>query len=396
MPAMMAASNNPPFNRDDPASGLYRHDTYVSFYLEIPSPSVANPPPPPPPATTAPAVVAPPPTTAAAVAPAVTTTVVGTTTATATTSKAAATTIINIPTFVHSNGSSTYCYDTKLTFCVATIKDASTITFTMYSTVKGWISIGTGSFMDGSTMFVAWKDGSDVLITQRIGKGHDQPPLAPKPIFTKVATPASVTIPAAFSGLIASFQIPASSNLVSASGPTNFIFATSNDPVAKPSDVNSMYPQHSVSGAFTLDVSKGGVGTTAEKSGVDLILLHGIAMFIAWAVVPPVAIFIARYLKKALGHKWYLSHVGLFLFGTGGLIVMGLVTVEVNLAPGVTRFIGSSVHGIMGTVIALALYPLQCVLGFASNYFFDENRKKVAVIDQVHWWVGRTIVCWRL
>ncbi|ORY40148.1 hypothetical protein BCR33DRAFT_370942 [Rhizoclosmatium globosum] len=92
-------------------------------------------------------------------------------------------------------------------------------------------------------------------------------------------------------------------------------------------------------------------------------------MFIAWGVIPPVAIFIARYLKNVLGHRWYLSHTGLLIYGTGGLIVAGLVVIEINVVPGVTRFVGSSTHGIMGTVVALALYPLQCLLGLRATTF---------------------------
>ncbi|KAJ3280809.1 hypothetical protein HDU79_011335 [Rhizoclosmatium sp. JEL0117] len=240
-------------------------------------------------------------------------------------------------------------------------------------------------------MFVAWKNGSDVVISQRSGHGEAQPSYNSKPVFTKVATPSSVTVPSS-ANLVFSFQLPISSGLASVRGPTSFIFATSDQSVYKPTDAASDFPQHGLHAGFSLDLSKGGSGSTNGGSGVDLLLLHGIFMFIAWAVIPPVAIFIARYLKKALGHNWYLSHTGLFIFGTGGLIIAGLVTVEVNLAPGVTRFVGSSTHGIIGTIVALALYPLQCLLGFASNFFFDENRKKVAVIDQVHWWVGRSVV----
>ncbi|KAJ3280807.1 hypothetical protein HDU79_011333 [Rhizoclosmatium sp. JEL0117] len=297
------------------------------------------------------------------------------------------------PTVVATAGSNvtTYCYDQQSSFCVATVKDSTTVTFTVYSVAKGWVGIGTGSFMDGSTMFVAWKNGANIVISQRSGRGQAQPSYNSNPVFTKVATPSSVTVPSS-ANLAFSFQIPISSGLVSVTGPSNFIFGTSDQSVSTPSDPSSNFPQHGLYSKFSLDLSKGGVGSTTGGSGVDLVLLHGIFMFIAWGVIPPVAIFIARYFKNVLGHRWYLSHTGLLIYGTGGLIVAGLVVIEINVAPGVTRFVGSSTHGIMGTVVALALYPLQCLLGYASNYFFDPNRRKVAIIDQIHWWVGRAVV----
>ncbi|KAI9349181.1 hypothetical protein BDR26DRAFT_853180 [Obelidium mucronatum] len=117
-------------------------------------------------------------------------------------------------------------------------------------------------------------------------------------------------------------------------------------------------------------------------------------MFIAWSVLPPIAIFIARYMKDRMGHNWYLSHKWIMLGGVGIFTIIGIVSVEWSLNPtdSVLRFIGSSNHGIIGTVVALIVYPLQVILGEVSNALWSAERKSIPWWDKAHWWLGRAVV----
>ncbi|ORY40147.1 hypothetical protein BCR33DRAFT_370938 [Rhizoclosmatium globosum] len=85
---------------------------------------------------------------------------------------------------------------------------------------------------------------------------------------TKVATPSSVTVPSS-ANLAFSFQIPISSGLVSVTGPSNFIFGTSDQSVSTPSDPSSNFPQHGLYSKFSLDLSKGGLDR--RPVGLELI-----------------------------------------------------------------------------------------------------------------------------
>ncbi|KAI9349185.1 hypothetical protein BDR26DRAFT_915582 [Obelidium mucronatum] len=120
---------------------------------------------------------------------------------------------------------SSYCFDSQNSFCAVALRDTSTnvITFTLYSSAAGWISIGTGSSMSGSTMFVGWKNGANVLVSQWKGSGHNVSPTTSGTVLTTVANPAIVTIPST-AAIAFSFTVPVSSNLISTTSSSNFIF----------------------------------------------------------------------------------------------------------------------------------------------------------------------------
>jgi hypothetical protein len=144
-----------------------------------------------------------------------------------------------------------------------------------------------------------------------------------------------------------------------------------------------------------MDLSKYGTSSTAtSSSGIsskNLQLIHAVAMFAAWGVFPYVAIYIARYLKDAWGHRWFQAHMGIMFYGVGILTIIGLVSIEIQVADGSQRFI-SSTHGILGTVVALVGFPLQVILGFVSDKLWSPDRVAIPVWDKVHWWLGRALV----
>ncbi|KAI8615909.1 hypothetical protein BC830DRAFT_1051467, partial [Chytriomyces sp. MP71] len=307
--------------------------------------------------------------------------------------------------------------------CLVVTRDAvsNMATFVVYSTNSGWAAIGTGSQMDGSTMFVGWSNGNhDPLISQRSTSGHNTPSQVSSVIFRQTSVPSSLNLPSS-AVLSFAFTVPMSASIISATGPSTFIFASSKTSPSTPSDPASSFPKHDIRGAFQLDVSKLGsisVGTAEDDntmtlwlvhgifmflgwivlppfaiftSSIDPILIHGILMFTAWFVACPAAIFIARYMKTRLGHLWFKTHLWLMLAGVGGLMAAGLLAVEINIPAGEARFF-TSLHGVLGTVIALIIYPLQCILGFVSDRLFKPDRVGIPIQDRIHWWLGRSVV----
>ncbi|KAJ3247473.1 hypothetical protein HDU78_004178 [Chytriomyces hyalinus] len=288
--------------------------------------------------------------------------------------------------------SSKYCADSKGSFCVSASRSSELITFTVYSSQKGWVGIGTGSLMAGSTMFVGWNNanGSAPVVSQRSASGHVMPTPDSASVFTLIETPKSLSLPAT-TALSFTFTVPISAKLVSTTGPSQFMYGVSDAAPTAPSNPSSPFPQHSSFGAFTLDVSKLGLETTGDVQAITqstLIFAHSLVMFIAWGVLPFAGIFVARYMKQRWEKSWYAIHWCLMLFGTGALTVAGLVAVEVNLGDGVARFTKSS-HAVAGAVLALGVYPAQVILGFVINALFDVERVAVPWWDHLHAWLGR-------
>ncbi|KAJ3239617.1 hypothetical protein HDU81_005598 [Chytriomyces hyalinus] len=290
---------------------------------------------------------------------------------------------------------SSFCRDTSNSLCLVSIRDekAATVTFVVYSSSSGWVGIGTGQSMIGATMFIGWSNEGQAVISQRSSSGYSLPSPVNQAIFTAVPIPAGVNLPSS-TKISFAFSVPISAGIASTTSSSNFIFAGSSRAPGSPASTSSSFGKHEFKGQFSIDVSKLGqssVGGGAATSAVDLLLIHGIFMFLAWGVLPPIAIFVARYLKARLGHTWYLTHMGLMLFGVSACIITALVCVEVNLAPGKTRFI-TTPHGIIGVTLCFAIYPMQVALGFISNALFSAERHSVPWWDQAHWWLGRSAV----
>ncbi|KAJ3194838.1 hypothetical protein HK101_001787 [Irineochytrium annulatum] len=312
-------------------------------------------------------------------------------------SAVAATPPMASPAAGNSTGSSgRYCDNAGI--CIDAIKSDTTVTFVVQCTKAGWAGIGIGSnVMAGSSIYVGYGSNS-VTISQRVGVGHSAPSIASSPSFTTVAVPATnvtpmpgVKIAFAFSRPVADTTYP-----ISTSGATNFIFAYSNTPPSDTTSTSASIVQHDGGsyGAFSLDLSKAGFvnGSSSNPFGSydvnQMRLIHGCLMFIGWGVLPYIGIFIARYMKDRLGHMWYLLHMGIMLFGVGACTAGGLVCIElVTLSP---RFFSSAgIHGIMGTLLALGIFPLQVILGFVANHMWRPDREGIPWWDQMHWWLGR-------
>ncbi|KAJ3067412.1 hypothetical protein HDU98_009367 [Podochytrium sp. JEL0797] len=276
-----------------------------------------------------------------------------------------------------------YCLDAQTTFCVSAIRNvtAATTSFTVYSSFKGWVGLGTGTTMDGSTMFIGWNNNNSTVVSQRSTSGHNPPSPTSKTLFHPLSNP-TISIPST-TAITYSFTIPISSGLVSTNTSTQFIFAVSNYPPTNPSNPSSSITQHSQFGSFEMDLSKPGnatIGATTDTnvSQPTLVLVHGILMFLAWGILAPLGIYLARYSTQKR------SHIAVMAIGVCGLTAAAIACVEVTVDPGTQRFIGSN-HGIVGTVVSLVVVPVQVILGAASA----GKMTGFKIWKPVHVWIGR-------
>ncbi|KAJ3340900.1 hypothetical protein HDU83_006846 [Entophlyctis luteolus] len=285
--------------------------------------------------------------------------------------------------------SSSFCADARGTFCAVATRYSEYTVLTVYSVYTGWVGIGSGTGMAGSTMFVGWPSNGTVTVSQRVGTGHSEPSVAASAAFAPTdAPPGSVALPPA-TGVAFSIKLaqPAQ-GILSVARASPLIFAVSNASAQAPADPSSAFPMHSSYGLFALDVSGGppGLGAGKTADGAALVLVHGLCMFAAWGLLAPLGIVVARYLKARQG-SW---HAALFC-AVGLLSATGLILVEVYVSPAVSpqrlRFIGSrSAHAIIGTSVVLAVYPLQCILGCLSRSFGWLAARKA------HRWIGALTV----
>ena len=66
-----------------------------------------------------------------------------------------------------------------------------------------------------------------------------------------------------------------------------------------------------------IGMSSGPLIASTPDQYVQILIIHGVLFFLAWTVAPFAGIFIARYMKNALGVWWYRLHMGLMLGVTG-------------------------------------------------------------------------------
>ncbi|KAJ3067704.1 hypothetical protein HDU98_009106 [Podochytrium sp. JEL0797] len=386
-----ASASAGPSNPNSASSGFGIHEYRGSFSMVIPAQRV-QPVPPPPTAVVIPPTTAAPVETTAQAAPASSVTQVTTTDSPRVTLLAPSA----IPTSVMNDlaagvAVSTFCSDMTGTFCITASRAGENVTVTVQSSYTGWVAFGIGSSMTTAKMFVCWLDSSNnPFITQRDSAALIQPPISSLQQFSIASTPATVNI-SSTSKITFSLILPAS--LFNMNATTSLIYALSSSPPSTPNSPTSPFPVHSTRGVFSLDISKLGTTTSGEPTTTPNVLLyHGLCMFLAWCILPPVGIFIARYLKERLGHLWYKLHIAIMFFGIASLMALGLLFVELYIPEGAPRFSGSTPHGVMGMLIAFGMYPLQIALGYISNSLFDKERNEIPWWDKLHWMVGRLVV----
>ena len=276
----------------------------------------------------------------------------------------------------------------------------------------GWCALGLGTDgnMLGATIFVVWRTGDGIQISERFASNH----ALPRASKTNVYTLDSVD------DLVIMFNIEfdvdmtliATTEPMDINGETTFIWAVGEDTPEGEGD-DAEFQIHIQRGSYT---RKGALATTtAEPTPTATItegptptatstptgtrtpfedpparrstyVVHGALMMAAWMGLTPLAIFIARYLKPILDFWWFRFHA-----------ILQVVTVLLTSAAFVIVIIPDSrspfwigAHAYVG-ILVVGGCILQVVLGYVIDRLYDQDRERVPWRDQLHWWLGRLL-----
>ncbi|KAJ3269089.1 hypothetical protein HDV01_001862, partial [Terramyces sp. JEL0728] len=177
----------------------------------------------------------------------------------------------------------------------------------------------------------------------------------------------------------------------------SYIYASSPEQASGTSASNLRFEQHAGTyGSFTTDfTSTANTTTTGTANGPfllpsgsityqNIVALHGVLMFIAWAVSPFFGIYVARFMKDKLGHNWYRLHVFFMGFACGLITIVSFILIVLYIHP--PHF--SELHHIFGLIVFLGVL-IQISLGYISNAKWSPERTFIPWWDKAHWWVGR-------
>ncbi|KAJ3300693.1 DOMON domain-containing protein frrs1L [Borealophlyctis nickersoniae] len=269
------------------------------------------------------------------------------------------------------------------------------------------LALGLGDDMVGAEIFMGWTNSTGgITLSQRTATAYARPGLSPAQTATLI--PLAVSKPS-WANIAFSFRrplTPAQGKSITATSP--YVFAYSGTRPTAPDNPASGFEKHDEAGHINnLDVTKasagggnGGAAAGGSTSGqgkpaielgdvayTTILKAHGALMFIAWGIAPFLGIFIARYLKDALGIWWYRLHVGLMLGVTGALTMASFILILLYVAP--PHFdTTDSAHRPMGLAIVIAMI-IQIILGFVCNALWSPDRPAVPIWDKAHWWLGR-------
>ncbi|KAI9298510.1 hypothetical protein K502DRAFT_339317 [Neoconidiobolus thromboides FSU 785] len=278
-------------------------------------------------------------------------------------------------------------------FCLDVSVSANQAKFTLQGSKKsGYMAVGLGTSMTNSEIFIAWFDSNGKPhVTQNLGVGHTRPQSVSASSLV-VSTDQSST---QNNKNTIVFTRPLKSTIkggvdINPNDANNMIWAYSD---STPSSDGSI-KKHSSRGTFSYSVSSSGSGTISEAntpaadastSGVaTVIIIHGALMLVAWILLPIISIYIARFLKGALGIWWFRLHFGLFVL-TGLIGVISIVLVALDRGN-----VLDNPHGALGVAV-MAIYGFQVGLGIYIDKMWSPERTKIPISDKAHWWLGRIV-----
>ncbi|TDZ12826.1 hypothetical protein C8034_v001838 [Colletotrichum sidae] len=291
-----------------------------------------------------------------------------------------------------------------------------------------WVSLGSGTSMSNSNMFLMYADGSgNVTISPRTARGHNMP--------TVPSSGAADLTLLAGSG-IADGKMTANvrcSNCASWSGgsmslnsaSTSWIAAWKAGSAINSASVSQSIQQHDEHSSFSLDLSQatvqsdsnpfagssnGGSGTgngngngsgtgsgngnsgggsTSGGSGVvfnggggksAILLAHGVIMSIVFVALYPLGAILMPLVGKWMAHAvWQSVAFGLMWAGFG----TGYAYARDN------GYLFAQTHTLLGTVV-VALLAIQPFLGYAHHAYYKKFQSR-GVISHVHIWYGRAL-----
>ncbi|CAG8653455.1 6593_t:CDS:2 [Funneliformis mosseae] len=271
-------------------------------------------------------------------------------------------------------------------YCIKEVDYCFTITLTPITTPKhdqlATFRIGDG--MKGYLM-VAWVDPlGQINLSQRRGDIGIQPWITDRQNDLKLLNTSGIN---ENNRLIVEFTRPIKvkhSNIKRHKQKFGYAYCSINP---GSSQVDAYLSRHDHKGNIILKLDGTGKGEVVWSRYDKMMIAHGSLMFLAWIVIIPGAIFIARFARDALRTTWFKLHVGIQIFLSFPIIVTGSVLAYV--AAGKLEF--NDPHKVIGFVLLLGIV-IQLAIGAIHHKLFDPNRSYTPWWTQLHWWFGRALV----
>ncbi|KAJ3271428.1 hypothetical protein HDV01_006634 [Terramyces sp. JEL0728] len=291
------------------------------------------------------------------------------------------------------------------TICVYGNADGQgNVIITVHAAAKGWVSIMNGDDMSTGQVFVGWKNNGNYVISDRKCTGTTLPTAFPTTA-SKI-TELQVKQPA-WANLAFSFIRPLANTDIKIQSTNVYSYAYANQAVLSPSNPNSAFGIHDIHAKFgPLDfttIPKGNntpppVAAAAPSLPIlvlpigfsysTLVAIHAYLLMFAWIVSPFIGIYIARYLKSALGVWWLRLHTLFMLIGVCICSVTGILFIFLYRPGPHFNVEGSNPHKLIGIVVT-GLLLAQMILGVVCDQLFEIDRKSIPWYDKAHWWIGR-------
>jgi len=139
---------------------------------------------------------------------------------------------------------------------------------------------------------------------------------------------------------------------------------------------------YSFTGQIHLDTDSTGL-VVVEKTYATFVAWHACMMFLAFGILLPFGLFIARFLKSFWW--WFPLHIAVQILSvTLTFIAFTLIVLETPEKVSFTFW-----HSYIG-LAALILIWFSPFLGLISHFMWDPNRSSIPLFpDKIHWYVGR-------
>lgn len=255
------------------------------------------------------------------------------------------------------------------------------------SSATGWFAFGIGSGMRGADIMIAWIDATTQIghVSDHTGLGYVQPAFDKQQDWTVVQSSISSTQ----RSVVARRLLITGDNTDQPfqSGVGSYIYAFSDQAVTGAASANQVFTQHQPGnrGIFQMDLfDASATGSSTASAYSKMFLVHGILMFLAWAVFSFAGIFVARFMKVILGVWWFRLHAGL-LSGTGILTIIAFSIAVVQLG---AEF--NQLHHFLGLITTIIMV-LQIILGKVIDSLWSPKRSETPIWDKIHWWTGRLL-----
>jgi len=237
----------------------------------------------------------------------------------------------------------------------------------------GWLGLGIGEDML-SYLIVAWHNDAEnkTIISQRKAESY----VEPRPTEFQ----SDLILDQDNSGIIGDNFVVNFKRLRSVQSNTirhkqPFVWAIS---YTNPSSsaFNATIEKHDWTGLTTLRLTQSGQTNGVLTTYDRYIIAHSTLMFIAWFIITPGSIFVARFGRNILPSSWFKIHWIAQLFVATPLVIIGFILPIVAVAGNV---VFDETHQIVGLTLFIGLF-VQLIIGGVHHKLYDPSR------NYTPWW----------